>query len=48
MAKNITADMAEWEHSMIDQDVSSIRESLIKIKRVVEAVEDQNKKATDD
>ncbi|GEM_PF-1913952 len=48
MAKNITADMAEWEHSMIDQDVSSIRESLIKIKRVVEAVEAQNKKATDD
>lgn len=48
MAKNITADMAEWEHSMIDQDVSSIHESLIKIKRVVEAVEAQNKKATDD
>ncbi|MDM7641873.1 helix-turn-helix domain-containing protein [Leuconostoc citreum] len=48
MAKNITADMAEWEHSMIDQDVSSIHESLIKIKRVVEAVEAQNKKASDD
>lgn len=48
MAKNITADMAEWEHSMIDQDVSSIHESLNKIKQVVEAVEAQNKKATDD
>ena len=40
--------MAEWEHSMIDQDVSSIHESLNKIKQVVEAVEAQNKKATDD
>lgn len=48
MAKNITSDMAEWEHSMIDQDVSSIHESLIKIKQVVEAFEAQNKKATDD